>query len=74
MKAVASNLGNPLRELASSVNFTDVGAVLQAELHEPLDGAAALQILEHLCDAINITVLGNANQNMSANVDLHKLG
>jgi hypothetical protein len=74
MKADASNLGNPLRELASSINFTDVGAVLQAGLNDPLDGAAALQILEHLSDAINITVLGDAIQNMSANVDLHKLG
>jgi len=74
MQADASNLGNPLRELASSVNFTDVGAVLQAGLNDPLDGAAALQILEHLSDAINITVLGSAIQDMSANVDLQKLG
>jgi len=74
MQADASNLGNPLRELASSVNFTDVGAVLQAGLHDPLDRAAALHILEQLSGAINITVFGNAIQDMSANVDLHKLG
>ena len=74
MKADASNLGNPLKGLASSVNFIDVGAVLQAGLNDPLDGAAALQILEHLSDAINITVLGSAIQDMSANVDLQKLG
>ncbi len=74
LKADASDLGNPLRELASSVNFTDVGAVLQAGLHDPLDSAAALHILEQLIGAINITVLGSAIQDMSANVDLHKLG
>ncbi len=74
MQADASNLGNPLRELASSVNFTDVGAVLQAGLHDPLNGAAALQILEQLSNAINTTVFGNAIQDMSANVDLRKLG
>ncbi|DBA77904.1 hypothetical protein WJX79_003220 [Trebouxia sp. C0005] len=72
LQADASNLGNPLRELASSINFTDIGAILQAGLHDPLDGAAALQILDQL--SINFTVLGNAIQDISANVDLHQLG
>ncbi|DBA98553.1 TPA: hypothetical protein ACH3X1_014355 [Trebouxia sp. C0004] len=74
MQADASNLGYPLRELASSVNFTEVGTVLQAGLYDPFDGAAALHILGQLSNAVNTTVFGTAIQDMSAHVDLRKLG
>lgn len=69
----SSKLGNPLGELAKSVDFAAVGTILQG-LKTPLDVTEVKSVLSNLSDAVNLTVVGTSLQDMSANVDLNQLG